>query len=146
MQGRRVHKATSAPGVREGLNILLVEDDAVSMFAARRVLENAGHTVTGVGDGSEVVPTLKEGDFDIIIMDVQLPVMDGLQATARVRGDASLGDKTRIPIVAMTAYAMSGDREKFLAAGMDDYIAKPINTTELLAVLDRLGAPSRGKS
>jgi CheY-like chemotaxis protein len=116
------------------------------MFAVRRVLENSGHTVTGVGDGSEVVPTLREGDFDLVIMDVQLPVMDGLQATARVRGDASLGDKSRIPIVAMTAYAMGGDREKFLAAGMDDYIAKPINAKELLAMLDRLGALSTGKS
>jgi len=140
-----VHKATSAPGARR-LNILLVEDDAVSMFAVQRVLEKAGHTVTGVGDGSEVVPTLREGDFDLVIMDVQLPILDGLQATIQVRGDASLGDKSRIPIVAMTAYAMSGDREKFLSAGMDDYIAKPINATELLAMLDRLGALSTGKS
>jgi len=138
-------KASSVPqpavskGLGRGLNILLVEDDAVSMFAARSVLEKAGHTVTGVVDGSEVVPSLREADFDLILMDVQLPIMDGLQATAQVRKDASLGDKSRIPIVAMTAYAMSGDRENFLAAGMDDYIAKPVSATELLAILDRLG-------
>lgn len=119
------------------LHILLVEDDAVSMFAARRVLEKAGHTVTAATDGSEVLPLLREHDFDVILMDVQLPVMDGLQATAVVRAETSLGDKSRIPIVAMTAYAMSGDREKFLAAGMDDYIAKPVSARELLDALHR---------
>ncbi|MDP3429172.1 MAG: response regulator, partial [Desulfomicrobium sp.] len=119
------------------LHILLVEDDAVSMFAARRVLEKAGHTVTAATDGSEVLPLLRAHDFDVILMDVQLPVMDGLQATAVVRAETSLGDKSRIPIVAMTAYAMSGDREKFLAAGMDDYIAKPVSARELLDALHR---------
>ena len=119
------------------LRILLVEDDAVSMFAARRVLEKAGHTVIEATDGSEVLPLLREHDFDLILMDVQLPIMDGLQATAGVRSETSLGEKSRIPIVAMTAYAMSGDREKFLAAGMDDYIAKPVNARELLDVLRR---------
>jgi PAS domain S-box-containing protein len=119
------------------LHILLVEDDAVSMFAARRVLEKAGHTVTAATDGSEVLPLLREHDFDVILMDVQLPVMDGLQATSLVRAETSLGDKSRIPIVAMTAYAMSGDREKFLAAGMDDYIAKPVSARELLDALHR---------
>jgi len=119
------------------LHILLVEDDAVSMFAARRVLEKAGHTVTAATDGSEVLPLLREHDFDVILMDVQLPVMDGLQATAVVRAETSLGDKSRIPIVAMTAYAMSGDRDKFLAAGMDDYIAKPVSARELLDALHR---------
>ena len=125
--------------VPEGLRILLVEDDAVSMFAARRVLEKAGHAVTGAGDGEEVLPLLREHDFDLILMDVQLPRMDGLQATAAVRRDPGLGDKARIPIVAMTAYAMSGDREKFLAAGMDDYIAKPVSSDELMSVLRRAG-------
>jgi CheY-like chemotaxis protein len=119
------------------LHILLVEDDAVSMFAARRVLEKAGHRVTAATDGSEVLPLLREHDFDLILMDVQLPVMDGLQATAVVRAETSLGDKSRIPIVAMTAYAMSGDREKFLASGMDDYIAKPVSARELLDALHR---------
>jgi CheY-like chemotaxis protein len=122
-----------------GLRILLVEDDSVSMFAARRVLEKAGHTVSAATDGIEVLPLLREHDFDVILMDVQLPVMDGLQATAGIRAETSLGDKSRIPIVAMTAYAMSGDREKFLAAGMDDYIAKPVSARELLDVLRRTG-------
>jgi CheY-like chemotaxis protein len=125
-------------GTPRKLRILLVEDDAVSMFAARRVLEKAGHSVTAAEDGGEVLPLLREHDFDLILMDVQLPFMDGLQATALVRGDASLGHKSRISIVAMTAYAMSGDREKFLAAGMNDYISKPIGAAELLDLLRRL--------
>lgn len=125
--------------VLAALRILLVEDDAVSMFAARRVLEKAGHAVRTASDGSEVLPLLREHDFDVILMDVQLPVMDGLQATMGIRAETSLGDKSRIPIVAMTAYAMSGDREKFLAAGMDDYIAKPVSARELMDVLRRTG-------
>jgi PAS domain S-box-containing protein len=129
----------AAGAATRGLRILLVEDDAVSMFAARRVLEKAGHSVIAAEDGGEVLPLLREHDFDLILMDVQLPVMDGLQATSLVRGEASLGHKSRIPIVAMTAYAMSGDREKFLAAGMDDYIAKPVSARELLDVLHRAG-------
>jgi FOG: CheY-like receiver len=72
-------------------------------------------------------------------MDVQLPVMDGVQATTLIRSDPSLGDKARIPIIAMTAYAMSGDREKFLAAGMNDYVAKPVSAVELTRVLNRTG-------
>jgi len=123
----------------QGLRILLVEDDPVSMFAAGRVLEKAGHLVTRAGDGVEALDTVRRGDFDLVLMDVQLPVMDGVKATAVIRSDSSLGEKSRIPIVAMTAYAMSGDREKFLAAGMDDYIAKPVGQSELLAVLGRVG-------
>ncbi len=146
LQERSVSRTASYRGAHTGLAILLVEDDAVSMFAARRMLEKAGHKVTGATDGSEVVPLLRKGAFDLILMDVQLPVMDGLQATAQIRDDASLGDKSRIPIVAMTAYAMSGDREKFLAAGMNDYIAKPLGTGELIAVLDRLGIRPSEKS
>jgi CheY-like chemotaxis protein len=137
-RGQADAKAAAGAAPR-GLRILLVEDDAVSMFAARRVLEKAGHSVTAAEDGGEVLPLLREHDFDLILMDVQLPFMDGLQATSLVRGEASLGHKSRIPIVAMTAYAMSGDREKFLAAGMDDYIAKPVNARELLDVLHRAG-------
>jgi PAS domain S-box-containing protein len=129
------NEAADDPG---GMHILLVEDDAVSQFAARRVLEKAGHRVTVATDGSEVLPLVRKHDFDAILMDVQLPVMDGLQATAGVRAETSLGDKSRIPVVAMTAYAMSGDREKFLAAGMDDYIAKPVSASELLDALRRV--------
>ena len=121
-----------------GLRILLAEDDPVNMFAAQRILEKAGHNVTPASDGGQAIELLQESEFDLILMDVQMPVLDGLEATALIRKDQTLGEKSRIPIVAMTAYAMSGDREKFLAAGMDDYIAKPLGVGELLAVLDRL--------
>jgi CheY-like chemotaxis protein len=122
------------------LRVLLVEDDAVSMFATRRVLERAGHAVTPATDGKQAVHLLREGDFDLVLMDVQLPVMDGLQATAVIRGEDFPADKRRVPIVAMTAYAMTGDREKFLAAGMDGYLAKPVGAAELLRALRRRGS------
>ena len=121
------------------LRVLLVEDDPVSMFAAGRVLEKAGHEVVSATDGAQAVAKLRGGDFDLVLMDVQLPVMDGVQATALIRSDPSLGAKSRVPVIAMTAYAMSGDRDRFLAAGMDDYIAKPMSMPELLAVLGRVG-------
>ncbi len=128
---------------REGegkLRVLLVEDDAVSMFATRRVLEKAGHDVTPAVDGREAVGLMREGEFDLIIMDVQLPVMDGLQATMIIRSETFPESKRRVPIIAMTAYAMAGDREKFLAAGMDGYLAKPVSAAELLQALRRRGA------
>jgi len=126
-----------------GLRILLVEDDPVSLFAASRVLEKAGQRVVSATDGAEALDRLRTGSFDLVLMDVQLPVLDGVQATAVIRNDPDMGENSRIPIIAMTAYAMSGDREKFLAAGMDDYIAKPVGIAELLAALSRLGVRPR---
>jgi len=122
-----------------GLRILLVEDDMVSMYAASRVLEKAGHEVVTATDGAQALERLREADFDLVLMDVQLPVMDGVQATARIRADQSLGARAGVPIIAMTAYAMGGDREKFLAAGMDGYIPKPFSIGELFRALDAVG-------
>ena len=91
---------------------------------------------------------MREGEFDLVIMDVQMPALDGLQAAVLIRGDARLGAKARIPIIAMTAYAMSGDREKFIAAGMDGYVAKPLDRKTLCeaiaSVLDAAGKQGRG--
>jgi CheY-like chemotaxis protein len=134
-------RCVGAPG---NLKVLLVEDDEVSLFAARRVLEKAGHLVVTATDGAQALETLRGGDFDLVLMDVQLPVMDGVQATALIRTDPSLRGKANIPVIAMTAYAMSGDREKFLAAGMDDYISKPFNMSDLLAAMDRVGLCAEG--
>ena len=122
------------------LRILLAEDDPVSMFAARRILDKAGHVVTPASDGGQVLELLREGEFDLILMDVQMPVMDGLEVTAAIRDDQTLGEKSRIPIVAMTAYAMSGDREKFLAGGMDGYIAKPLSSETLYEIISKVVA------
>ena len=81
---------------------------------------------------------LTEEDFDLILMDVQMPVMDGVEATKTIRRASNFGVKSSIPIVAMTAYAMSGDRDKFLAAGMVDYISKPVDKTALIEVIERV--------
>ena len=84
---------------------------------------------------------LFRSDFDVILMDIQMPGMDGISATRAIRSDKTFGDKSLIPIVALTAHAMKGDREKFLAAGMSDYVAKPVEFAELVSVLSRLVPP-----
>ena len=116
--------ARSGGGRRGGLRVLLAEDDAVSLMSFALMLTKAGHRVDTAEDGRRVLSLLAGGDYDCILMDVQMPVMDGVAATRAIRSDAELGEKSRIPIIAMTAYAMAGDREKFLAAGMDDYLSK----------------------
>jgi CheY-like chemotaxis protein len=123
---------------RRNLSILLAEDDPVNMFAAQRILAKAGHAVTPASDGGQALELLRGAEFDLILMDVQMPVMDGLEATAAIRADKTIGDKSRIPIVAMTAYAMSGDQERFLAGGMDGYIAKPLDSTTLHETIFRV--------
>ena len=125
---------------QRALRILLAEDDPVSMYAARRVLEKTGHSVTPATDGGQVLELLRERDFDLVLMDVQMPIMDGVVATAMIRSDPSLGAKSGIPIIAMTAYAMAGDREKFLACGMDDYMAKPLDSANLCQVIQNIFA------
>lgn len=88
-------------------------------------------------DGRQAVEMLAEGDFDCILMDVQMPVMNGIEATRSIRESKTLGAKSRIPIIALTAYAMSGDKEKFLLAGMDDYLPKPVMIQDLEQILER---------
>jgi PAS domain S-box-containing protein len=139
--GKQEARCLKSPG---NLRVLLVEDDEVSLFAARRVLEKVGHVVETATDGAKALDVLRGGDFDLILMDVQLPVMDGVQATSLIRNDPSLGRKAHIPIIAMTAYAMSGDRETFLNAGMDEYISKPFGMSDLLAAMDRVGLRAKG--
>jgi CheY-like chemotaxis protein len=87
---------------------------------------------------------LSQEDFDLLFMDIQLPGMNGVEAARVIRGSPGLGPKGQIPIIAMTAYAMSGDRENFLEAGLDDYIAKPVDFEELKAVIDRVMAKVKG--
>lgn len=119
------------------LNILLAEDNAVNRVLAQKLLQKQGHTVTSVVNGIEALQLWEENQFhrfDIILMDVQMPELDGLQAATRIR-ERELGTGAHIPIIAVTAHAMKGDRERCLAAGMDDYIAKPINPAELAKVI-----------
>ncbi|MFN8587223.1 MAG: ATP-binding protein [Candidatus Eisenbacteria bacterium] len=120
----------------EGLQVLLVEDNAVNRKVAVRLLEKQGVRVTAAEDGRIGVEKWTEGSFDLVLMDVQMPEMDGFQATAAIRElEAARGMHT--PIVAMTAHAMSGDRERCLAAGMDDYITKPVRAESLYEVIGR---------
>jgi CheY-like chemotaxis protein len=119
-----------------GLRILLVEDNAVNQMLAVRLLEKRGHTVTVAGNGKEALSALEKDSVDLVLMDVQMPVMDGFQATAAIREKEKMSGN-HLPIIAMTAHAMAGDRERCLEAGMDDYITKPIRLQELNELLVR---------
>jgi two-component system, sensor histidine kinase and response regulator len=124
------------------LHILLAEDNAVNQKLATRILERMGHTVTVASNGKKVLECLEHEKFDLILMDVQMPEMDGFEATRAVR-DLEKATGEHIPIAAMTAYAMKGDKEKCLDVGMDDYIAKPINAQELFETIEHLlGTPN----
>jgi CheY-like chemotaxis protein len=118
------------------LRILLAEDNAVNQQVASRILERRGHAVTVVGDGRAAVTALGDGHtFDLVLMDVQMPEMDGLAATAAVRA-RERGSGGHVPIVAMTAHAMEGDRERCLAAGMDGYVSKPVEAEGLVEAVE----------
>ncbi len=119
------------------LNILLAEDNPVNQKVALRMLEKQGHTVTIAGDGRAALANWQRQGFDLILMDVQMPEMDGLEATAAIRR-AELRTGQRIPIIALTAHAMAGDRERCLAAGMDGYAVKPIRAEDIRNEIVRL--------
>ena len=122
------------PPVGRSLHILLAEDNKVNQMVACGILELAGHTVEVAQDGTEVSPMLAAKHFDVVLMDVQMPQMDGFQATAAIReGEKRTG--AHIPVLALTAQAMTGDRERCLAAGMDGYLTKPLNHVLLLEAL-----------
>jgi PAS domain S-box-containing protein len=129
------------------LRVLLAEDEEISQFAMQVMLRRMGHTVTAVGTGRAAVEALAEAEFDVVLMDIQMPEMDGVAATRIIR---AMSDKAKagVPIVALTAYAMEGDREKFLSTGMDDYVTKPVNQEDLLRALEhvRLGRAERKRS
>ena len=118
------------------LRILLAEDNEVNRHVAIRILEKEGHHVVSAEDGRMTLAALSAQTFDLVLMDVQMPQMDGLEATRAIREREQL-TSAHIPIIAMTAHAMSGDRERFLEAGMDDYISKPIDARALLSLLEK---------
>jgi two-component system sensor histidine kinase/response regulator len=141
---KQIKEASTAPlvtrhSLREAgnhLSILLAEDNAVNRLLAVRLLEKRGHTVTVAGNGKEALAALEQQSFDLVLMDVQMPEMDGFEATAAIR-EKEKHSGSHLPVIAMTAHAMVGDRERCLAAGMDDYITKPIRTDELSSLLAR---------
>jgi len=118
------------------LRILLVEDNAVNQVLALRLLEKRGHTVAVAGNGKEALTALEKQSFDLVLMDVQMPEMDGFEATIAIR-EKEKTSGNHVPIIAMTAHAMVGDKERCLEAGMDDYISKPIRPEELNDFLKR---------
>jgi len=130
-------KPGMSPSKPSCYRILLVEDDQLNQLPTIRLLERRGHTVILAEDGRQALEILAAQDFDCILMDVQLPEMNGIEATKAIREHPSLGTKRTTPIIALTAYAMAGDKEKFLQAGMDDYLAKPVMVADLEQVLAR---------
>jgi CheY-like chemotaxis protein/HPt (histidine-containing phosphotransfer) domain-containing protein len=144
----RVSPQQARPTVKESatgsLRILLAEDNPVNQRLAVRILEKAGHSVTVAEDGRKALDALKSAPFDIVLMDVQMPELDGLEATRMIRAEETGSDR-RLPIVAMTAHALKEDRERCLEAGMDDYVSKPIESAKLLAAIQNvLERSSRG--
>jgi two-component system sensor histidine kinase/response regulator len=125
------------------LRILLAEDGLVNQKVAVSLLGQRGHRVTVANNGREALAALDHQSFDIILMDVQMPAMDGFEATARIRQKEE-GTGLHTPIIAMTAHAMKGDRERCLAAGMDGYLAKPIRAKDLYATVEAIVAGTRG--
>ena len=125
--------------VRRKLRILLVEDNVVNQTLAVKILEKRGHRVVVAANGQEALEALSRENFHVILIDVQMPVMDGYTATRKIRKweDQSRTSESHIPIIAMTAHAMKGDRGKCLAAGMDDYVTKPIKPETLFPVIEQ---------
>ncbi len=126
---------TASVSGQPGLSILVVEDNLTNQKLAIRRLEQMGHQTTAVENGRLALEAIQDVEFDLILMDIQMPEMDGIQATAAIREEEKESGK-HIPIIAFTAHAMKGDRENLLAAGMDNYLAKPFRPEELKRVID----------
>ena len=126
---------TLRPAAGSGMRILLTEDNIVNQRVAKRILEKEGHNVFIAGNGLEALKALDEQEFELVLMDLQMPEMGGFEATAEIRRREA-GNR-HIPIIAMTAHAMTGDRERCLHAGMDDYISKPVRASALLALVEK---------
>jgi len=140
--GDRAGGLAGFPRPSRTLRVLLAEDTPANQKLIVHILHKRGHTVDIARDGREAAELVLQRDFDIVLMDVQMPVMDGFQATAAIR---AMDEPTRagLPIVALTAHAFKGDAERCLAAGMDGYLAKPINSRDLVQTVERVAAKSR---
>jgi two-component system sensor histidine kinase/response regulator len=135
---RREKGAESLEDIR-GANVLLVEDNEINQQVAKEILEGAGLNVALAADGQEGFNAVKESNYDAVLMDVQMPVMDGYTATREIRKDDRFKE---LPIIAMTAHAMTGDEDKSLQAGMNGHVTKPIDPDQLFSTLQRWIKPS----
>ncbi len=124
--------------MKKEARILVADDNEANLMLATRILEKASYSYFTVNNGKEVIEALKERDFDLILMDIQMPGMDGLEATAVIRESKISSIDPDIPIIALTAFAMKGDKERFLNRGMNAFVSKPLNDKELLGTIDRL--------
>ena len=136
-------EVTNPPDAERTLRILVAEDNNVNQLVIRGILAHLGHRVDVVGDGSEAVAAVSQIPYDLVLMDIHMPEMDGVEATLMIR--KLPGEVRHLPIVALTANAMKGDREKYLAAGMTDYLSKPVEIDALLEVLAKV-SPAQGRS
>jgi len=132
----RAHGATSNPDAPPRARVLVAEDNVVNQRVAVRLLETLGCSVDVAGSGVEAIKMLEAGEYDLVLMDCQMPEMDGYEATREIRRrESRAGGRTKI--VAMTAHALAGDREKCVEAGMDDFVTKPVRRDTLADVIDR---------
>jgi PAS domain S-box-containing protein len=141
-RARRETSEETSGSVERPLRILLAEDNSINQRLGLAILEKRGHTVVVVGSGREALTALEHEGFDVLLMDVQMPEMDGFEATASVRRREDLTGG-RLPIIALTAHAMKGDRERCLAAGMDGYVTKPLQPRELFHTIDEVLSRTR---
>jgi signal transduction histidine kinase/CheY-like chemotaxis protein len=139
----RLSAHAGSPDNPQKLRVLLAEDNLVNQRLALRLLEKQGHKVVVAGNGQEVLATLGHASFDLILMDVQMPELNGLEVTATIRQQEQ-GSGRHVPIIALTAHTLQGDREQCLAAGMDDYVAKPLQAQALWEAINRVLA-TRGE-
>jgi len=135
--------APHSPAQRRPLHILLAEDNVVNQIVATRMLEKNGHSVVRASNGEEALALFSGETFDAILMDVQMPVMDGLMATRRIR-ERETATKLHVPVIALTARAMQEDESICIDAGMDAYLSKPLEPGALLRTLDELTASQEG--
>jgi signal transduction histidine kinase/ActR/RegA family two-component response regulator len=125
------------PLIQKQLSILLVEDELTNRMAASKILRRIGHRVSEAENGEDALAALVKEPFDVILMDIQMPVMDGLKTTRHIRNGEIPGRDKGVPIVALTAYALESDRARFLEAGMNEFVSKPFEIEDLLAAIDR---------
>ncbi|MFP5240466.1 MAG: response regulator, partial [Acidobacteriota bacterium] len=139
-----LHAPAALAATRGAGRVLLAEDDPINTVLTMDMLESLGYRATIVENGTQAIKALSQEDFDCLLLDLQMPEMDGIAATKAIRGAPDLGRKAEIPIIALAGHALPGDRERVLAAGMNDYLAKPVDFDHLETVLARvMGNPDR---